>query len=59
MYGPVSGGNRTDTAIVFAWLDPRTIKFYEKDKLTTYLVDVFCAGAGLTNITTDDSIENK
>lgn len=30
MYGPVSGGSRTDTAIVFAWLEPRTTKFYGK-----------------------------
>lgn len=28
MYGPVSGGRRTETAIVFAWLEPRTTKFY-------------------------------
>lgn len=31
MYGPVSGGRRTETAIVFDWLEPRTTKFCEME----------------------------
>lgn len=31
MYGPVSIGNRTETAIVFGWLEPRTTKFCWKE----------------------------